>query len=93
MRKLKISRRRFIATTAVASTAFVAAPFVHTANAAGKLSIGFWDHWVPGANNATKLLVDEWADKEKVEVSIDYITSQNNNASDDCRGGAGQDRT
>lgn len=74
----KVSRRRFVAGTAVASTAFVAAPFVRSANAAGKLSIGFWDHWVPGANKATTDLVKEWSDKEKVEVTIDYITSQGN---------------
>jgi ABC-type glycerol-3-phosphate transport system substrate-binding protein len=78
MRKPKVSRRRFIATTAAASATVIAAPFVRTANAAGKLSIGFWDHWVPGANSATKSLVDEWADKEKVDVSIDYITGQGN---------------
>ena len=46
--------------------------------AAGKLSLGFWDHWVPGANDATKSLVEAWAEKEKVEVQIDFITSQNN---------------
>ena len=39
---------------------------------------GFWDHWVPGANKACTDLVNEWAAKEKVEVSIDYITSQGN---------------
>jgi ABC-type glycerol-3-phosphate transport system substrate-binding protein len=38
--------------------------------------MGFWDHWVPGANKACTDLVNEWAAKEKVEVSIDYITSQ-----------------
>jgi ABC-type glycerol-3-phosphate transport system substrate-binding protein len=65
-------------TTAAASAALVASPFVRTANAAGKLSIGFWDHWVPGANNASKALVEEWAAKEKVEVTIDYIPSQGN---------------
>jgi hypothetical protein len=51
-------------------------PFVHGAYAAGKLSIGFWDHWVPGANKATEAAVRQWGEKEKVEVSIDYITSQ-----------------
>ena len=56
----------------------VAAPFVRGAHAAGKLSIGFWDHWVPGANNATEALIEEWAAKEKVEVQIDFITSQGN---------------
>jgi ABC-type glycerol-3-phosphate transport system substrate-binding protein len=74
----RISRRTFFGTTMAASTAMIAAPFVHTAHAAGKLTIGFWDHWVPGANNTSQALVDEWAAKEKVEVTIDYITSQGN---------------
>jgi ABC-type glycerol-3-phosphate transport system substrate-binding protein len=76
MKKTRISRRRFVATTAAASATMIAAPFVRTANAAGKLSIGFWDHWVPGANKTSEALVQEWAAKEKVEVQIDYITSQ-----------------
>jgi ABC-type glycerol-3-phosphate transport system substrate-binding protein len=75
MRKLT---RRSLARTAAASTALVAMPFVRGAHAAGKLSIGFWDHWVPGANAVTKALTEEWAAKEKVEVQIDYITSQGN---------------
>jgi len=73
----KLTRRRFLATTA-ASTALVAMPYVRGANAAGKLSIGLWDHWVPGANDTSRALVQEWAAKEKVEVEIDYITSQGN---------------
>jgi ABC-type glycerol-3-phosphate transport system substrate-binding protein len=77
MLKGKMSRRRFLATTA-ATTATLATPYVRGAYAAGKLSIGFWDHWVPGANNASKQLCEEWGAKEKVEVSIDYITSQGN---------------
>ncbi len=59
-----------------AATAALSAPFVHGAFAAGKLSVGFWDHWVPGANNTLTKLCQEWAAKEKVEISIDYITSQ-----------------
>jgi len=74
----KIARRRFVAGTAVASAAFVAAPFVRGAYAAGKLTLAFWDHWVPNANDATKALIDEWAAKEKVEVQVDFITSQGN---------------
>ena len=78
MAKNKLTRRQFVATTAAASATMIAAPFVRTAHAAGKLSIGFWDHWVPGANEASEALVKEWAAKEKVEVQIDYITSQGN---------------
>ena len=78
MASSKIARRRFVAGTAVASAAFIAAPFVRGAYAAGKLTLALWDHWVPNANNATKALIDEWAAKEKVEVNIDFITSQGN---------------
>jgi ABC-type glycerol-3-phosphate transport system substrate-binding protein len=60
------------------TAAMVTAPFVRGAYAAGKLSMGFWDHWVPGANSATEKAVKAWAEKEKVEVQIDFITSQGN---------------
>ena len=36
---------------AAGATATLAAPFVHGAYAAGQLRLGFWDHWVPGAND------------------------------------------
>ena len=42
----------------------------------GKLRCGFWDHWVPGANEPLAQLCHEWADKEKVDLTIDFITSQ-----------------
>ena len=74
----KLSRRQFVATTALSSAALITAPYVRGAYAAGKLSVGFWDHWVPDANKTSTDLVNEWAAKEKVEVEIDYITIQNN---------------
>jgi ABC-type glycerol-3-phosphate transport system substrate-binding protein len=76
MKRHTFTRRRFVATSAAASATILATPFVRSAHAAGKLSTGFWDHWVPGANNASEALVNEWAAKEKVEVQIDYITGQ-----------------
>jgi ABC-type glycerol-3-phosphate transport system substrate-binding protein len=72
----KLSRRQFVTATAMSSAALITAPYVRGAYAAGKLSVGFWDHWVPGANKTLTDLVNEWAEKEKVEVQIDYITSQ-----------------
>ena len=78
MSRKKLSRRQFVAATALTSAALITAPYIRGAHAAGKLSIGFWDHWVPGANKASTDLVNEWAAKEKVEVSIDYIPSQGN---------------
>jgi ABC-type glycerol-3-phosphate transport system substrate-binding protein len=74
----KLSRRQFVAATALSSAALISAPYVRTAHAAGMLTMGFWDHWVPGANNTLTELVNKWAEKEKVEVQIDYITSQGN---------------
>src|SRR3954466_7534327 len=59
---------------ALASTA-IAAPFVSSAHAAGKLSCGFWDHWVPTALDPMRKLCQEWADKNHVELGIDFITS------------------
>ncbi|HTS55786.1 MAG TPA: extracellular solute-binding protein [Burkholderiales bacterium] len=74
MTSTKFSRRRFL----VASAAAVAAPYIRTSHAAGKLSVGFWDHWVPGANNVLTKLCNDWAAKERVDLTIDYITSQGN---------------
>jgi len=61
-----------------AATATLPLVHIRTAGAAGKLSIGFWDHWVPGANDAMTKLVNAWAEKTKTDVSIDYITSVGN---------------
>ena len=46
------NRRRFMRRAAQVSTVAIAAPYVHTSRAAGSLSIGYWDHWVPNANQA-----------------------------------------
>ncbi len=76
MTRSALSRRKFLGQTALATSALIAAPYVRGAYAAGKLNVGFWDHWVPGANDTLTKLCNEWAAKEKVEISIDYITSQ-----------------
>src|SRR5882762_3759250 len=78
MSRKKLSRRQFVAATALSSAALITAPYIRGAHAAGKLAIGFWDHWVPGANKASTDLVNEWAEKAKVEVTVDYIPSQGN---------------
>jgi ABC-type glycerol-3-phosphate transport system substrate-binding protein len=70
-----ITRRRVLQTGAVAGAA-LSLPFVHGAHAAGKLNLAFWDHWVPGANDVLAKLCQQWADKEKVEVKVDFVTSQ-----------------
>jgi Bacterial extracellular solute-binding protein len=67
-----VTRRRAMKLGAAA-----ALPLVHirTAGAAGKLNVGFWDHWIPNANNTMTRQVNAWAEQNKVEVTIDYITS------------------
>jgi ABC-type glycerol-3-phosphate transport system substrate-binding protein len=71
-----ISRRGTLQLAAAAT----ALPLVHirSAGAAGKLSIGFWDHWVPGGNAIMQKQVDAWAARSKVEVQADFITGNGN---------------
>ena len=72
----KVSRRGALKLGAAAA----ALPLVHirTAGAAGKLAIGFWDHWVPAGNDVMQKQVDAWAEKNKVEVTADFITGNGN---------------
>src|SRR6187399_1183839 len=68
----QVTRRSALKLGAAAS----ALPLVHirTAGAAGKLSFAIWDHWVPTGNAAMKKLVDAWAEKNKVDVQLDFLT-------------------
>lgn len=67
-------RRAFLS----ASASLAAALHVRGARAAGSLRVGFWDHWVPNANDILIKLCNEWAAREKVDLKIDFITSQGN---------------
>ena len=67
------------ARSSAASAALIAAPYVSSAYGAGSLSVGLWDHWVPGANDVALKVIQDWGAKEKVEVKVDFITSQGNN--------------
>ena len=51
---------------------------IRTAGAAGKLSVALWDHWVPAGERAMRKLIDAWADKNKVEVQLDFLTAIGN---------------
>ena len=69
-----LTRRSVLKTAAFAPAAVaLSAPFVHGAFAAGTLSMGTWDHWVPGASQALEKIVKEWAQREKVELKFDLI--------------------
>ena len=78
MKRRALTRRQFVATTTAASVGMIAAPYVRGAHAAGSLTIGLWDHWVPGANDVALKIIQEWGEKEKVDVKVDFITSQGN---------------
>ncbi len=75
-RSNRVSRRSALKLGAAAATL----PLVHirTAGAAGKLAVGFWDHWVPAGNEIMQKQVNAWADKNKVEVTADFITGNGN---------------
>src|SRR4029077_1123617 len=79
MLKRSLTRRSVLKAAAFTPPAIaassLAAPFVHGAYAAGTLSIGTWDHWVPGASQVLEKICQEWAAKEKVELKFDLITS------------------
>jgi hypothetical protein len=72
--KIKRVPRRTLLKFAGASTAL---PLVHSriAGAAGKLTMGLWDHWVPEANPVLRDIVNTWGAKNHVDVQIDFIAS------------------
>jgi hypothetical protein len=76
MQRSSVTRRGVLKYAALGTTAAIAAPYISPTYAAGRLTLGCWDHWVPGANTALSKLCNEWGAKNKVEVQIDYITSQ-----------------
>jgi ABC-type glycerol-3-phosphate transport system substrate-binding protein len=57
--------------------ASAALPLVHirTGRAAGKLSIAFWDHWVPAGNDVMRTQCAAWGKQHQVEVQADFVTS------------------
>jgi ABC-type glycerol-3-phosphate transport system substrate-binding protein len=75
MKARQLTRRRAVQIGAAATL-----PLVHirTAGAAGKLNVGFWDHWVPGGTEMMRRQVAAWAEKNKIDVVADFITSQGN---------------
>ena len=64
----RINRRSALKLGAAAT----ALPLVHirTGRAAGKVSIAFWDHWVPDANEVMKKQCEEFGKKHQVETRL-----------------------
>lgn len=71
--KAKVTRRRALKL----ASASAALPLVHirTGRAAGKVSIGFWDHWVPQGNEIMRKQCAAFGAAHQVEVQADFITS------------------
>ena len=59
MGQSRLSRRAVLKTAALGSAAAITAPYVSGVYAAGTLSLGCWDHWVPGANKALDKICKE----------------------------------
>ena len=78
MKPYNKSRRKFLKTAGALGAVAVAAPYVKTSHSAGKLSLGIWDHWVPGANDVLREVCGEWAAANGVDLTIDFITSIGN---------------
>jgi ABC-type glycerol-3-phosphate transport system substrate-binding protein len=57
--------------------ATAALPLVHirTGRAAGKVSVAFWDHWVPEGNDVMKKQCEAFGKLNQVEVQADFVTS------------------
>lgn len=71
-----ITRRRALkSATLAAASAALPLPFARGAFAAGKLAIAAWDHPVPGANAALRKLASAWATKEKVDLTLDFVST------------------
>jgi ABC-type glycerol-3-phosphate transport system substrate-binding protein len=51
---------------------------IHTAASAGRLSLALWDHWVPAGNDAMRKVVAAWAEKNHVDVQLDFLTAIGN---------------
>lgn len=71
----KLTRRQFLKTAAATGAIIAGAPYAKTSHSAGKIAVGLWDHWVPGANDTSRAIIMDWGKKNNVEVTLDYITS------------------
>jgi hypothetical protein len=67
------------ASVAGVTASTLAAPMVHGQSSGGRLALGFWDHWVGAvANDAMRAVVMDWGRQNRVEITLDFITSVGN---------------
>jgi ABC-type glycerol-3-phosphate transport system substrate-binding protein len=78
MTKATVSRRSALkAGVGGLAASALGAPYVH-GQPRVTLRCGFWDHWVPAGNGALRELCAEFAQRERVDVQVDFITSVGN---------------
>ncbi len=75
---MQASRRQFLKTAALGVAATTLAGIPEVARAQARLSLGLWDHWVPGANDVLKGIINDWGKANRVDITIDFITSIGN---------------
>ena len=78
MQRSRLSRRRFLKTGAATAGLVAGAPYIKAGYSAGRLVLGVWDHWVPGANEVLERLCTDWGTANNVEGQVDFITSIGN---------------
>ena len=78
MKNNNLHRRKFIKGLSATSGYVIAAPYVKTSHSAGRLLLGLWDHWIPGANDVLENIIVAWGEKNGVEIKVDFITSIGN---------------
>ena len=96
----KLTRRQFIKGTVAGGAALAGSlstpGLLRKARAQKpKLSIGLWNHWIPGAADVHSAIINDWAAKNNVEVKIDLIGPQVRDirtiAAAESRAGTGHD--
>jgi ABC-type glycerol-3-phosphate transport system substrate-binding protein len=74
-----MNRRDVLRTGAVLTAGSVlAAPAVFAQGTGGNLRFAFWDHWVPGSNEALQVLGRQWAERNRVNLTLDFINTTGN---------------
>jgi len=56
----------------------VGAPMVHAQGTGGSLRFAFWDHWVPGGNDALKELAQRFGEQNRITMTLDFINTTGN---------------
>ncbi|MBX9698932.1 MAG: extracellular solute-binding protein [Acetobacteraceae bacterium] len=81
MTGIRLTRRQVLRNGAgviAAGAAGLTAPMVHAQGTGGTLRVGFWDHWVPASVTAMREMCAEWGRANRVEVTLEFITSVGN---------------